>query len=90
MRPCAGTLHCLTLLLALQLGHHPVKLFDAIALEAAPRACALTPQELSGLLWALAKCRHGGPGLPPLLHVSPRGGEAWGGRHRVASAMAVT
>lgn len=53
----------------LQLGYHPPRLFDAIAREALPRTFAFTTQELSGTLWALAKCRHSSRAVAPLLHV---------------------
>lgn len=56
----------------LQLGHHPHRLFESIAREAGPRAFEFSTQELGNTLWALAKCRHAGPALPPLLRVSVR------------------
>ena len=52
-----------------QLGHHPRRLFDALAREVVPRAFDYAPQELSGTLWALAKMRHATRSTPPLLHV---------------------
>ena len=74
-----------------QLGHHPRRLFDALAGEVVPRAFDYAPQELSGTLWALAKMRHATRSTPPLLHVScaggaaswlvKRGGAGWRRRH---------
>lgn len=57
-----------------QLGHRPQCLFEAIAREVPPRAFAFSPQELSGVLWALAKGAHSGRGVPALLQASAGAG----------------
>lgn len=54
------------------MGYHPRRLFESIAREAGPRAFEFSTQELGNTLWALAKCRHTGPAMPALLHVSTR------------------
>ena len=50
---------------------HPPQLIAALAAEAARRPFALSPQELSGMLWALARLGHdGSEGAAQLLAAS--------------------